>query len=62
MAEPYVLPLSAAGSSPLISELHSENKLTKDVVDTLEAKLSLVLHQKHSNSVLIIGGKCGLTA
>jgi hypothetical protein len=42
--------------------LYSEHKLNKDVVDTLEAKLSLILPHKSENSVLIIGAKCGLTA
>lgn len=62
MSEPFVLPPVSAGVSELISELHSEFKLNKDVVDTLEAKLSLILPQKKENTVLIIGGKCGLTA
>ena len=33
----------------------------KEVQDALAAKLSLILPQKTSNTVLIIGGKCGLT-
>ena len=62
MSEPYVIAPAPAGSSDLLSELHSEFKLNKDIVDSLEAKLSLILPQKKENSVLIIGGKCGLTA
>ncbi len=46
MSEPYVIAPAPAGSSDLLSELHSEFKLNKDIVDSLEAKLSLILPQK----------------
>jgi hypothetical protein len=62
MSEPFKLPPSSAGASALISDLYSEHKLNKDVQDALAAKLSLILPQKSDNTVLIIGGKCGLTA
>jgi hypothetical protein len=61
MSSPFVVPPQSAGSSDFICDLHSEQKLSKDVVDTLAAKLSLILPQKQGNTVLIIGGKCGLT-
>lgn len=35
MSEPFVIPPVSAGSSNLISELYSEQKLNKDVVDAL---------------------------
>lgn len=36
--------------------------LNKDTLDILAAKLRLILPNDNQNSVLIIGGKCGLTA
>ncbi len=58
-----ILPHSPATHDPLITEIHSANKLNGKVKDTLTKELLNSLPKKDStNTVLIVGTKVGFTA